>query len=201
MSRREAAGTPPSDPESLLRQIGRGDEAAFETVLRSFTPLVYGVALRVCEDRSLADEVAQETFLDLWRTASRYDPAKGSPQAWIVTIAHRRAVDRLRAERARLSRELRSRALLPMVEFDEVAEAVDAQDEQARLRGCLGGLSRIQLESIHLAFFDGLTHTQISVKLQLPLGTAKARVREGLGKLKAWMGAGKRLGGGSELRA
>lgn len=201
MSPREAAGAPPSDPESLLRQVARGDEAAFESLLRSFTPLVYGVALRVCEDRSSADDVAQETFLDLWRTAARYDSAKGSAHAWIVTIAHRRAVDRMRAEQSRFNREVRSRALLPMVEFDEVTEAIDAQDERARLRGCLGGLSRIQLESIHLAFFDGLTHSQISVKLQLPLGTAKARVREGLGKLKACMGVGAGLGGGSELRA
>jgi RNA polymerase sigma-70 factor (ECF subfamily) len=201
VSRRETARAHPRDPESLLRRVAHGDEAAFETLVRSFTPLVYGVALRVCEDRSLADEVAQETLLDLWRTAARYDAAKGSVPAWIVTIAHRRSVDRMRSEQARVNREMKSRALLPMIEFDEVAEAVDAEDEQARLRGCLGGLSRIQLESIHLAFFDGLTHAQISVKLQLPLGTAKARVREGLGKLKTCMGIGVSAGGGSEARA
>jgi RNA polymerase sigma-70 factor (ECF subfamily) len=170
-------------------------------LLRSFAPLVYGVALRVCADQSLAEEVAQEAFLDLWRTAARYEAAKGSAQAWVVTIAHRRAVDRMRSEHSRVRRERQSRALLPMVEFDEVSEALDAEDERARLRGCLGGLSRIQRESIHLAFFDGLTHVQISARLQLPLGTAKARVREGLGKLKTCMGAGIRVGGGSGVRA
>lgn len=201
MSPRESAGARPPDPESLLRHTARGDEAAFEALLRSFAPLVYGVALRVCEDRSLAEEVAQEAFLDLWRTAARYEAAKGSAQAWVVTIAHRRAVDRMRSEHSRVRRERQSRALLPMVEFDEVVDAVDAQEERARLRGCLGGLSRIQRESIHLAFFDGLTHAQISVKLQLPLGTAKARVREGLGKLKTCMGAGGVVRGGSGVRA
>jgi RNA polymerase sigma-70 factor (ECF subfamily) len=184
-----------------LRRTARGDEAAFDALLRSFAPLVFGVALRVCEDRSLAEEVAQEAFLDLWRTAARYEAAKGSAQAWVVTIAHRRAVDRMRSEHSRERRERQSRALLPMVEYDEVAEAVDSEDERARLHGCLRGLSRIQLESIHLAFFDGLTHTQISVKLQLPLGTAKARVREGLGKLKTCMEAGLRVGGGSGVQA
>jgi RNA polymerase sigma-70 factor, ECF subfamily len=197
VSGRESAGARPPDPESLLRHTARGDETAFEALVRDFAPLVYGVALRVCEDRSLAEEVAQEAFLDLWRTAARYEPAKGSAHAWVVTIAHRRAVDRLRSEHSRVRRERQSRALLPMVEFDEVADAVDAGDERARLRGCLSGLSRLQRESIHLAFFDGLTHSQISVKLQLPLGTAKARVREGLGKLKTCMGAGLSVGGGS----
>lgn len=107
----------------------------------------------------------------------------------------------MRSEHSRVRRERQSRALLPMVEFDEVLDAVDAEDERTRLRGCLSGLNRIQLESIHLAFFDGLTHSQISVKLQLPLGTAKARVREGLGKLKTCMGAGLGVGGGSGVRA
>lgn len=201
MTRRESAGARPPDPESLLRRTARGDEAAFEALLRSFAPLVYGVALRVCEDQSLAEEVAQDAFLDLWRTAARYESAKGSAHAWVVTIAHRRAIDRMRSEHSRVGREKRSRALLPMIEFDEVAEAVDAEDERTRLHGCLGGLSRIQRESIHLAFFDGLTHSQISVKLQLPLGTAKARLREGLGKLKTCMGAGAVAGGGSGVRA
>jgi RNA polymerase sigma-70 factor (ECF subfamily) len=179
-----------SSAEELLRATGRGEEAAFEVLVDRFAPLVFGVALRVCDDRALADEVAQEAFLDAWRTAVRYDPAKGSAQAWIVTIAHRRAVDCVRTEHARSRREAQSRALLPMVEFDEVTETVEARSESERLRGCLGGLTRIQLESIRLAFFDGLTHTQISARLQVPLGTAKARVREGLGKLKVCMGVG-----------
>jgi RNA polymerase sigma-70 factor (ECF subfamily) len=199
VSHRESVGAHRSDPEVLLRRTAHGDEAAFEALLRSFAPLVYGVALRVCEDQSLADEVAQEAFLDLWRTAARYESAKGSAQAWVVTIAHRRAVDRMRSEYSRVRRETQSRSLLPMVEFDEVVEAVEAESERVRLRGCLGGLSRIQRESIHLAFFDGLTHTQISTKLQVPLGTAKARLREGLGKLKSCMGAG--VNGGSGARA
>jgi RNA polymerase sigma-70 factor (ECF subfamily) len=189
---REPAGAPPPDPERLLRETARGSESAFKALLERFAPLVFGIALRVCEDRSLADEVAQEAFLDLWRTAARYDAAKGSAQAWIVTIAHRRAVDCVRAEHARTRRERQSRALLPMVEFDQVTEEIEARGERELLRGCLGRLTRIQRESIHLAFFDGLTHAQISAKLQVPLGTAKARLREGLGKLKACMGAGAR---------
>jgi RNA polymerase sigma-70 factor (ECF subfamily) len=179
-----------SSPERLLRASGRGDEAAFEALLDHFAPLVFGVALRVCDDRSLADEVSQEAFLDVWRTAARFDPAKGSAQAWIVTIAHRRAVDRVRTEQSRSRREGLSKVLLPMVEFDEVTDEVEAREERDRLRGCLGGLTRIQRESIHLAFFDGLTHTQISARLRVPLGTAKARLREGLGKLKVCRGVG-----------
>lgn len=190
MSARETTGARPPDPERLLRETARGSEPAFEELIGRFAPLVFGIALRVCEDRALADEVAQETFLDVWRTAARYDAAKGSAQAWIVTIAHHRAVDCVRSEYARARREQHSRALLPMVEFDQVSEAVQARGERERLRGCLGDLSRLQRESIHLAFFDGLTHAQISTKLQVPLGTAKARLREGLGKLKICMGVG-----------
>jgi RNA polymerase sigma-70 factor (ECF subfamily) len=150
--------------------------------------------LRVREDQSQADDVAQEAFLDVWRTAARYESAKGSAQAWVVTIAHRRAVDRVRSETSRTRREAQSRALLPLIEFDEVAEAVEAESDRDRLRGCLGALSRIQRESINLTFFDGLTHSQISTKLQVPLGTAKARLREGLGKLRGCMGAGSGTG-------
>lgn len=185
-----AAEVPRPSPERLLLASGRGDEPAFEALLDHFAPLVFGVALRVCDDRSLADEVAQETFLDVWRTAARYDPAKGTAQSWVVTIAHRRAVDRVRAEQSRSRREGLSKVLLPMVEFDEVTDEVEAREEHERLRGCLGGLTRIQRESINLAFFDGLTHTQISARLRVPLGTAKARLRDGLGKLKVCMGVG-----------
>lgn len=178
------------DPEELLRRTARGDESAYEALVRYFGPLVFGVALRVCEDRSLAEEVAQEAFLDLWRTAARYEASRGSAHAWVVTIAHRRAVDHVRSDRAHARRERHAKALLPMIEFDEVVEAVEESGERERLRGCLGALSRLQRESIRLAFFDGLTHTQISVKLQVPLGTAKARLREGLGNLKSCMGVG-----------
>ena len=189
MPHREGAGGRQPSPETLLRLTARGSETAFESLVGRFAPLVYGVALRVCEDRALADEVAQEAFLDVWRTAARYDDAKGSAQAWVVTIAHRRAVDCVRAEQSRTRRERQSTSLLPMVEFDEVSEAIEADGERERLHGCLGTLSRLQDESIRLAFFNGLTHTQISEKLQVPLGTAKARLREGLGKLKLCMGA------------
>jgi RNA polymerase sigma-70 factor (ECF subfamily) len=180
------------DPEELMRLTARGDHAAFEALVRQLAPLVYGVALRVCDDRSLADEVAQEAFLDLWRTAARYESARGSVHAWVVTIAHRRAVDQVRSEQAHARRELQAKALLPLVDFDEVAEAVEDAGDRERLRTCLDVLSRLQRESIHLAFFDGLTHAQISVKLQVPLGTAKARLREGLGNLKSCMGVGAR---------
>lgn len=184
------------DPEELLRLTARGDESAFEALVRYFAPLVFGVALRVCEDRSLAEEVAQEAFIDLWRTAARYDRSRGSAHAWVVTIAHRRAVDQVRSERAHARRELQAKALLPMVDFDEVAEAVQESGDRERLRSCLRVLSRLQRESIHLAFFDGLTHAQISVKLRVPLGTAKARLREGLGNLKSCMGVSAGAGEG-----
>jgi RNA polymerase sigma-70 factor (ECF subfamily) len=190
----EPAGAHRLAPEALLLRTARGDETAFESLLERFAPLVYGIALRVCEDQSQADDVAQEAFLDVWRTAARYESAKGSAQAWVVTIAHRRAVDRVRSETSRTRREAQSRALLPLIEFDEVAEAVEAESDRDRLRGCLGALSRIQRESINLTFFDGLTHSQISTKLQVPLGTAKARLREGLGKLRGCMGAGSGTG-------
>ncbi|WP_307846733.1 sigma-70 family RNA polymerase sigma factor [Actinospica durhamensis] len=195
MQHSEKASTRGRSPEELLRQTARGDASAFEALTRYFAPLVFGVALRVCEDRSLAEEVAQEAFLDIWRTAARYERDRGSAHAWIVTITHRRAVDQVRSERAHARRELHAKALLPMVDFDQVAEAVDEAGDRERLRTCLGVLSRLQRESIHLAFFDGLTHTQISVKLQVPLGTAKARLREGLGNLKSCMGVGEKAGG------
>ena len=137
-------------------------------------------------DPSQAEEVTQEVLLEVWRTASRFDPARGSAAAWVLTIAHRRAVDRVRSEQAATAREQRA-AQVPSV-TDEVAEAVEASMDAERLRRCLDGLTELQHESITLAYYGGYSYSQVAALLGTALGTIKTRIRDGLTRLRDCLG-------------
>src|SRR6516225_6473161 len=142
MSRLEIRQQPPalssSDLAALLGQVARGDHRAFELVYAELAAPVYGLVRRVLRDPAQSEEVAQEVLLEIWRTASRLDPGRGSAATWALTIAHRRAIDRVRSETAAAERELRS-AQAPVTGVDEVAESVEASMEAERLRRCLDG--------------------------------------------------------------
>lgn len=175
------------DLTRLLGQVARGDHQAYELVYSELAGPVYGMVRQVLRDPAQSEEVAQEVLLEIWRTASRYDPAKGSPAAWALTIAHRRAIDRVRSETACARRE---QGVLPGVEHnhDVVADAVAASLDQQRVRRCLDSLSSLQRESVTLAYYGGYTYAQVAALLGVALGTVKTRIRDGLIRMRDCMG-------------
>ncbi|MGH3167690.1 MAG: ECF RNA polymerase sigma factor SigK [Trebonia sp.] len=173
------------DLAGLLAQVARGDHAAFEAVYDQLAGPVYGVVRKVLRDPAQSEEVAQEVMLDVWRTASRFDSAKGSAVAWVMTIAHRRAVDRVRAETASTAREQK---LAPgPVSGDDVAELVETALDRQRVRRCLGSLTMLQAEAVKLAYYGGYTYPQVAELLGVALGTVKTRIRDGLIRMRDCM--------------
>jgi RNA polymerase sigma-70 factor (ECF subfamily) len=184
----EAASRGDADLDELLALAGRGDQAAFEAVYDRAAAPVFGLIRRVLRDPAQSEEVAQEALLEVWRTAARFDPARGSAVTWVMTIAHRRAVDRVRSETAAAEREARAAAVASPVATDEVAEAVEASLEAERVRRCLDGLSELQRESITLAYYSGYSYPQVASALGVALGTVKTRIRDGLQRLRNCLG-------------
>jgi RNA polymerase sigma-70 factor (ECF subfamily) len=173
------------DPAYLLALVARGDQAAFESVYDQFAAPVYGLVRKVLRDPAQSEEVAQEVLLEVWRTASHFDPSRGSAAAWVMTIAHRRAVDRVRSESAAATREQK---LNPgPVTGEDVAELVETAIDRQRVRRCLGALTPLQAESVKLAYYAGYTYPQVAELLGVPLGTVKTRIRDGLIRLRDCM--------------
>ncbi len=178
---------PEHDPDlvALLARVARGDHQAFETVYGELAGPVYGVVRQVLRDPAQSEEVAREVLLEIWRTAPRFDPARGSAAAWALTIAHRRAVDRVRSETAGSRRE--QKVAPDIVPDDDVAEVVAATLDHQRVRRCLDGLTELQRESIKLAYYGGYTYPQVAQLLGVALGTVKTRIRDGLIRMRDCM--------------
>jgi RNA polymerase sigma-70 factor (ECF subfamily) len=176
----------PPDLDELLRRVGRGDEAAFAQLYDAVSARVYGLALRILRDPAMAEEAAQEALVQVWRTAARFDRAKGSGLSWVLTITHQRAVDRVRAEAASTARTLR--VATADVPFDEVSEAVTASVEAQAVRRCLNTLTDLQRQAITLAYYGGHTYPQVAQLLDVPLPTVKTRLRDGLIRLRDCLG-------------
>jgi RNA polymerase sigma-70 factor (ECF subfamily) len=181
-----AGGPGSADLAALLGQVARGDDAAYGAVYGQLAAHVFGVARSVLRDPAQAEEIAQEVLLDVWRDAARYDASRGSAKAWVMTLAHRRAVDRVRSEQASAARE--QRAARAEVSYDVVAETVAARLDAERVRRCLGSLTDLQQESVTLAYYRGCTYREVAALLKVPVGTVKTRMRDGLIRLRDCLG-------------
>lgn len=183
-------GASPPDLADLLKRAGRADEAAFARLYDATAARVHGMALRVVRDPAQAEEVTQEAFLEIWRTASRFDPDRGSALGWLLTITHRTAVDRVRSAEASSRRDSSYHQQNQPVDHDATAEAAQASLEAHRVRSAMATLTEVQREAVGLAYFGGYTHTEVAKMLDLPVGTAKTRIRDGLIRLRDTMGVG-----------
>jgi RNA polymerase sigma-70 factor, ECF subfamily len=174
--------------DTLLGRVASGDVVAFEQLYDETMAAVYGLAVRVLRDRAQAEEVAQEVMVEVWRKAARYDPARGGAMAWIMTLAQRRAVDRVRSERAAAERDDRAARREPPAAPDGVAELVLGRLDGQRLRDCMDHLTPPQRQSITLAYYDGYTYREVAERIGIPLGTVKARMRDGMIRLRDCLG-------------
>lgn len=174
--------------EELLVSCARGDETAFATLYDRLGGLTYGVIKKVLRDPAQSEEVTQEVMAEAWRTASRFDPDRGTAQTWLLTMAHRRAIDRVRsvqASRDRTDRIGRRELVRP---FDEVSEQVEVRFEHRQVRAAMDELTDLQREAIELAYYGGYTYREVAELLDKPLGTVKTRLRDGLIRLRDAMG-------------
>jgi RNA polymerase sigma-70 factor, ECF subfamily len=174
----------PESPEALLHRTALGEDAAFAALYDVMSPRVYGLCLRVLRDPAQAEEVAQEVLVEVWRTATRFDAHRGSAGAWITTIAHRRAVDRVRSAQAAGDRERRAAAKDAEPEYDAVAEAAASRLEHRQVRRCLKTLTELQRQAVTLAYYGGHTYRQVATLLETAVPTVKTRIRDGLAKLR-----------------
>ncbi|WP_410675633.1 ECF RNA polymerase sigma factor SigK [Amycolatopsis sp. cmx-4-68] len=175
--------------EELMVRVAKGDERAFELLYDQLAGPIFGLVRRIVRDAAQSEEVAQEVLVELWRTATRYAPDKGSALNWAMTLAHRRAVDRVRSARASTEREQKATFEAARGRpFDEVAESVTARLERSQVRRCLSFLTDLQRESVLLAYYQGYTYREVAEVLSTPQGTVKTRLRDGLIRLRDCLG-------------
>jgi len=172
----------------LLRLSARGHEDAFTTLYDRTCARVYGIVLRVLRSPDQAAEVTQEVYVEVWRQAARYAPEKGGVLAWMATMAHRRAIDRVRSVTSETARDQRYALREATPAQDNVWTGVEQRLDAERVRRGLSTLTAIQREALLLAYFGGYTHTEVATLLDLPVGTAKTRIRDGLIRLRDALG-------------
>jgi RNA polymerase sigma-70 factor (ECF subfamily) len=172
----------------LLMLVADGDQQAFARLYDLLSPRVFGLILRVLVDRSQSEEVLQEVFLEVWQSASRFTPNKGQGRSWILTIAHRRAVDRVRSAQSSTVRDVRAGLRDLEVAHDGVAEQVELKIEGERVTAALSSLPEPQREALTLAYYGGYSQSEIAALVGAPLGTIKTRMRDGLSRMRTEMG-------------
>lgn len=184
---RDEAGASPASHATMLTAVGDGDRGAFADLFDALGGRTYALALRVVVSAARAEEVVQEAWLQIWRDAAQFDPARGSAAAWIMTLTRRRAVDAVRHDQAAANRDQVYHAR-EVPDYDRVSETVVAADESRQVRVCLDGLSDLQREAIDLAYYGGLTYAQVADSLAANPATVKTRIRDGLRALRACLG-------------
>lgn len=180
-----------SDPDEVTRLLlltARGDEAAFRSLYDLIAGSVYGLVRRVVRDPAQSEEVAQEALVDVWRLATRFEPERGSGKTWILTLAHRRAVDRVRSAQSAANRDAAYGIASHEPDHDNVSTEVEIKLEQRQVQRALSQLTEIQRSAVELAYYKGYTHAEVAQALDIPLGTAKTRLRDGLIHLRDALG-------------
>jgi RNA polymerase sigma-70 factor (ECF subfamily) len=168
--------------DQLLPRVALGDAEAFAELYDALGASVYGLARRVVRDPNRAEDVTQDVFLEVWRKAPSFDEGRGTAKTWVMTIAHRRAVDAVRRNESQ--KRFDGQAVLDEVSHDEPADRLLAAEEHTAVRGCLDTLTELQLESVRLAYFNGYTYSEVATLLGKPLPTIKTRMRDGLIRLR-----------------
>ncbi len=173
--------------EVLLALVARSDDQALAELYDRFGGVAYGLALRILRDPALAQDAVQDAFLTAWRTAPSFDPARGAPSTWLMTIVHRRAVDVVRREERRRASPLDD---APVASGDATDEAVELRADRLRVQRALATLTANEREAIELAYYGGLSQSEIAERLGVPLGTVKSRMFAGLARLRDTLAVG-----------
>jgi RNA polymerase sigma-70 factor (ECF subfamily) len=173
---------------AALVRVASGDRAALRLVYQDTSAKLFGVCLRILNDRAEAEDVLQDVFVTIWRKAASFDPARASPITWLVAIARNRAIDKLRST-------VMTRRAEPIESAEDVKddapaalELIVSAEQRVRLAGCLNELEERHSEAIRAAFLDGVTYEQLAERMKVPLGTMKSWIRRGLVKLRSCLG-------------
>lgn len=167
--------------EELLAVVARGDEPALAALYDRYDRVAYALAYRILRDQVLAQDAVQDAFLTVWRTAASFDPRRGKASTWLLTLVHRRAVDVVRREVRRRAQPLED---APIASGDATDEAAEVREQRRSVQAALAQLPPDQRETLELAYYGGLTQTELAERLDVPLGTVKSRAFAGLAKLR-----------------
>ncbi|WP_051973680.1 sigma-70 family RNA polymerase sigma factor [Cryobacterium sp. MLB-32] len=178
----------PLSQGELLARVATGDQSAFGELYDQIAPRVLGLVKRLLIDHAQSEEVVQEIFLEIWQTATRYEATRGGASTWIMTMAHRRAVDRIRSSQAGRDRDSKIGIRDLAVAYDHVAETVEVRIEHERVEKAMSRLTQLQRQAVSLAYYGGYTHSEVAGMLKIPLGTVKTRLRDGLIRLRDELG-------------
>ncbi|RFA19348.1 sigma-70 family RNA polymerase sigma factor [Subtercola boreus] len=179
---------PEQSLDSLLHKVAAADQRAFSELYDRVAPRVLGLIRRLLIDYAQSEEVAQEVFLEIWKTADRFDTGRGAAMSWILTMAHRRAVDRVRASQAGHDRDTKIGIRDLEREYDQTSETVEIRIEHERVKKAMGQLTELQRQAISLAYYGGYSHSEVAEMLHVPIGTVKTRLRDGMIRLRDEMG-------------
>ena len=174
--------------DELVSRVATGDQAAFSDLYDNTASRLLGLVKRILVDHAQSEEVAQEVFLEIWQTATRFDRSKGSALSWMLTMARRRAIDRVRSAQAGRDRDVRIGIRDYGTEFDHVSESVEVRIESERVKTAMSSLSDLQRQAVTLAYYGGYTQTEVAEMLSIPLGTVKTRIRDGMIRLRDELG-------------
>jgi RNA polymerase sigma-70 factor, ECF subfamily len=174
--------------DTLLAKVAQGDQQAFAALYDATARRVFGLVRRLLVDAAQSEEVTQDVYLEIWQTATRYEPSRGSATTWMLTLAHRRAVDRVRSSQASRDRDSRIGIRDFAIEYDSVSESVEIHLEGERVKRAMAKLTELQRQAVTLAYFKGYSHSEVAALLQVPIGTVKTRLRDGMIRLRDEMG-------------
>jgi len=184
----EESDVPTVSPQELLTRVATGDQAAFSELYDQLAPRVFGLVKRLLRDHSQSEEVTQEIFLEIWQNATRFDANKGAAVSWILTMAHRRAVDRVRSSQSSRDRDVRIGIRDQNPEYDHVSETIEVRLEHERVEQAMSRLTELQRQAVSLAYYGGYSHSEVATMLSVPIGTVKTRLRDGMIRLRDELG-------------